>query len=42
MSDWTNPTFAAMEVREVIRDRIRRASDPHRARRGANRLERGA
>lgn len=41
MSDWTSPGLAALETREVIRDRIARASEPRRARRGTNRLDRG-
>jgi hypothetical protein len=33
MSDWTSPTLAAMTARQVVRERIDRASQPRRARR---------
>lgn len=37
MSDWTSPTLRAMETRQVIRDRIDRANQPRRIRRGRRR-----
>jgi hypothetical protein len=33
MSDWTSPTIATMTARQVIQERIDRASQPRRAHR---------